>query len=170
MQLNLRDVRSKKLTLHNQQLDLTEIVEEEPSLHASSPITVETAFSSDADEVIVNGQATGDLQLVCSRCLTIFEHPLSVSFEERFTNVPPDDEQLAADSELDVHYIAEDKVELTPYIMENIILELPQFPLCDEHCLGLCPTCGHNRNTEPCACKNEKIDPRWSGLQDLFQS
>ncbi len=171
MLLNLREARSKeRMPLPAQKLDLTEIVANEPSIQAADPVEVKLEASGDGEQVVVRGQAEGKLELICSRCLTVFDSPLHVGFTERFANEPPDEEQDEADEESDIHYIAEDKVDLTPYIMENIILDLPQFPLCDEHCLGLCPTCGCNRNTEPCSCKHERLDPRWSGLQDLFQS
>ncbi|MGC2619281.1 MAG: YceD family protein, partial [Acidobacteriaceae bacterium] len=32
---------------------------------------------------------------------------------------------------------------------------------------GLCPRCGRNLNTEPCACEGTPSDPRWTALSDL---
>jgi len=39
--------------------------------------------------------------------------------------------------------------------------------LCGDACLGLCPTCGANRNLAPCACPPE-ADPRLSVLGKLL--
>ena len=41
-------------------------------------------------------------------------------------------------------------------------------PLCKDECLGLCPMCGANRNTAPCACEPKWIDPRLAGLKALL--
>ena len=59
-----------------------------------------------------------------------------------------------------------DELDLEPLARDAVILELPLAPLCSEGCLGLCPTCGANRNTEPCACAPPS-DPRWSALDAL---
>ena len=45
--------------------------------------------------------------------------------------------------------------------------ELPLVPLCADDCLGLCPSCGANRNDDPCDCGNEARDPRWDDLRAL---
>lgn len=171
MQLNLRDTRSKGQTsLSSERIDITDIVNSEPSIHACGPLEASAKVKVEANNVIVQGHVEGKLELICSRCLTVFDRPLSVSFEEQFTNEKPDEEWNEQTEEDEIHYVEEDRIELVPYFMEHIILAIPQFPLCGDDCKGLCPTCGHNRNTEPCSCYNEKVDPRWSGLKDLFQS
>ena len=40
-------------------------------------------------------------------------------------------------------------------------------PLCDEQCLGLCPTCGANRNREKCSCDEKVVDERWGALEGI---
>ena len=40
-------------------------------------------------------------------------------------------------------------------------------PLCDENCLGLCPTCGVNRTREKCSCDESVVDERWGALKDM---
>lgn len=37
-------------------------------------------------------------------------------------------------------------------VMEQLVLAQPMQYLCSPECLGLCPTCGANRNEAPCAC------------------
>ena len=46
---------------------------------------------------------------------------------------------------------------------------LPFAPLCGKDCKGLCQTCGENLNERTCECKNERIDPRFESLKDLFK-
>ena len=50
---------------------------------------------------------------------------------------------------------------MTPYCWS-----CPSVPLCRPDCLGLCPTCGADRNEEPCTCA-EPGDPRWAALDVL---
>ena len=59
-----------------------------------------------------------------------------------------------------------DEVDLEPLARETVVLELPQAPLCREDCLGLCPTCGVDRNEGTCSCA-PPLDPRWAVLDEL---
>jgi uncharacterized protein len=59
-----------------------------------------------------------------------------------------------------------DEVDLEPLVHDAVLLELPQAPLCRPDCLGLCPTCGANRNLDPCTCAAPR-DPRWAALDAL---
>ena len=172
MQLNLRELFGKQHHIHlTEHIDIADIVQNEPSIHSASPLTVKVDATSEINMIVVNGQVAGELELVCSRCLNVFPSHADFSFEELFSNEKPSEDEESLDEEEQlIHYVTEDKIDLVPYIEEHVVLELPRFPICDKHCKGLCPTCGRNRNTEDCTCNNEKIDPRWSGLNDLFQS
>ena len=63
--------------------------------------------------------------------------------------------------------IQEGKLPLDAVAAEQVYLEMPQKPLCDESCAGLCPTCGINRNRLECACRVEDVDPRLQALQEI---
>lgn len=170
MLLHLRELRDQNNSIQlNQVVDISDEVRSESSVHNAGPFQVQIDASAAENDVIVHGHAEGPLELICSRCLNVFPDALSFSFEEIFTRTAPDELEISEEDDRMITVITDDKVELDPYIKENILLELPLFPLCDEHCRGLCPTCGTNRNTEPCSCNEEKIDPRWSGLKDLLQ-
>lgn len=62
--------------------------------------------------------------------------------------------------------LVHDEVDLEPLARETVVLELPQAPLCREDCLGLCPTCGVDRNESTCTCA-PPLDPRWAVLDEL---
>ena len=171
MQINLREIYGKQHTTHlSEQLDMADIVKNEPSLHSAGPMRSDVDAGAESGNIVVHGHVEGELELVCSRCLTVFPSRLSFQFEEVFSNETREAEEGdKMDEENLINYVTEDKVDLVPYIEEHILLELPRFPVCEEHCKGLCPTCGRNRNTESCKCNDEKTDPRWSGLKDFFQ-
>jgi len=100
--------------------------------------------------LLVTGRLSTPATLRCSRCLRVFDQPLSV-------------EQFVFHQELH----GEDFVDLTSNIREDIILELPQRALCAEDCKGLCPHCGKDLNKGPCRCKQPEGDLRWHALDNL---
>ena len=57
-----------------------------------------------------------------------------------------------------------DEVDTEPLVAEQVLLALPMKPLCKAECAGLCPTCGADRNVEPCQCA-PAADARWAGLE-----
>jgi uncharacterized protein len=58
-------------------------------------------------------------------------------------------------------------LDLGEAIRQHAITNRPMKPLCRPDCRGLCPTCGANRNQQPCECKEASADPRWSALRQL---
>jgi uncharacterized protein len=58
------------------------------------------------------------------------------------------------------------ELDLRPAVREEWLLAVPAFALCKEDCLGLCVTCGADRNTGACTCA-PATDPRWEGLRAL---
>jgi uncharacterized protein len=48
-----------------------------------------------------------------------------------------------------------------------VLLSLPVRTLCKPDCMGLCPRCGANRNSQPCQCDVGPSDPRWEALAGL---
>lgn len=73
---------------------------------------------------------------------------------------------------------AEETLDITEDIREELLLELPMNILCREDCAGLCEKCGADLNEGPCGCRREKAgdgsgdappDTRnpWSALDGL---
>ncbi len=77
-------------------------------------------------ELLVRGRAEQDFDLVCSRCGRDFD--TTIKCEDFTTSV-----------ELDGNA---DEIDLTDEIREAILLELPNYPLCDENCAGLAGAAG----------------------------
>ena len=72
-------------------------------------------------ELLVRGRAEQDFDLVSSRCGKDFDTTIKA---EDFTTSVALDEGM-------------DEVDLTDEIREAILLELPNYPLCDENCEGI---------------------------------
>ena len=52
-------------------------------------------------------------------------------------------------------------------VREEVLLGVPDAPLCRPDCAGLCPTCGADRNVGPCDCDTAVRDERWAALDQL---
>ncbi len=129
--------------------------------------------------VFVKATATAQLAGECSRCLAPIASTLPVPFE--LTMVPADEytehEQGAADDKahhpvagsFDLEQAEEEAyqgkvIELDGVFREQVLLALPEYPVCQEGCKGLCSVCGKNLNEGECGCDRKVPDPRWAGL------
>lgn len=105
----------------------------------------------------------GELRAVvsteCRRCLKPLILPLQQPVEALFStdreveddpSVYPVDERATA-------------IDVRPAVREELILAVPEYPLCEPGCKGLCPRCGADLNEGMCACRAEP-DSRWSAL------
>ncbi len=147
-------------------LDPTELKRRHQEIRGLSPVKVVGEAAKLGNLYYVKGEMEADVQFVCSRCLSPFTDHVVVPFDEAFA---PEEEIDEQDEESDVLPLTGDDIELDALLAEDFLLEMPTFPLCAEDCKGLCPTCGVNRNEQPCSCKNERIDPRLAGLADFFK-
>jgi uncharacterized protein len=111
-----------------------------------------------------------EVELTCSRCLSLFRHPMTLKFEEGYlptvdvvSGMPlPSPEEGAFT--IDEHHI----LDLTEAICQYTLLAIPMKPLCHKDCAGLCSNCGHNLNQGRCNCPTQSTDPRWSELTKLL--
>jgi uncharacterized protein len=136
------------------------------------PFTGEAEIWNLGDRLLVQGELEGEARLVCSRCLTEYQSPLDVKFEEDFVE-GTDPELLKGDdaeSGRQVNLYQGDQIDLTETLRDNVLVELPMKPLCSPDCKGLCPTCGANLNHGPCSCTEDvTVDPRLAKLQELLR-
>ncbi|WP_240762491.1 YceD family protein [Paenibacillus thalictri] len=151
----------------SEQLDVTDVLKERGDLLGFSPLNVQLTARYIADAAQVDGELEMDVEMPCSRCLKPVHEHLTIPFHEAF--VKKDAEHKEEDEDSDFILVEEDKVDLTEYLIQDMLLSLPFVPLCDEDCKGLCPVCGVDRNETPCECRQEKIDPRLAGLADFFK-
>lgn len=107
--------------------------------------------------VEVEGTLSCRAVLPCSRCLNPVEQQLDLAVALSFSRQVPTPSESAGDVEL-----SEDEVGLIPFegevidlraaLEQELLMGLPQHPLCSEECAGLCPVCGVDRNRNVCDC------------------
>ncbi|MGG1254293.1 YceD family protein [Brevibacillus agri] len=148
-------------------LDAAELKNRHQEIRGITPVNAEGEAVQLGNLYYVKGSMKADVDFVCARCLNPFTHHAAVDFSETFALA--DDPVLGEDEDSDILPLEGDEIELTALLQEDFLLAMPTFPLCEEDCKGLCPTCGVNRNEVACSCKNERIDPRLAGLADFFK-
>jgi uncharacterized protein len=124
------------------------------------PVRVVGTVNGLVDAVRAKFEATGQAKLSCTRCLTEWVAPISAIAEQYFRAVPDEDGYAIHDGQIDVSGPASDELALA----------LPITPLCRPDCLGLCPTCGTDLNSEPCDGHGDETDSPFAVLKDLFDS
>lgn len=115
-------------------------------------------------DVHVRGDVTAALRLSCRRCLRDVEAGIALELDLLF------DPEVGTEGEQEQVYRLEAEggiLDLRPAIREQLLLEVPPYPLCAEDCEGLCPKCGIDRNRASCDCTLEEPDPRWEALREL---
>ena len=109
-------------------------------------LTVERAGT----ELVVRGRLEVPLRLRCSRCAQFFSTTARVS------------------SFLHAYEWSEhpEFLDVTADVREDLLLEIPGFPLCHEGCKGLCAQCGSNLNDKACGCRPPEGRPSpWAALE-----
>ncbi len=90
----------------------------------------------------------------CNRCLKEFICKIRIpGVERQFLAHRPS----LADDLSDVYLIdmKDLSIDLNEMMRQEIILHFPFIPVCSNSCKGLCPVCGKDRNSRPCACRQE---------------
>ena len=121
-------------------------------------------------DIRLKGRYSGRFEVPCARCLERVEIPLAAEFDLIFRPMGADGgspERSITDSETEIGYYQTDSLSLEDVLREQVLLSLPVRTLCKPDCKGLCPSCGANRNEQPCSCDEPKADLRWEALTGL---
>jgi uncharacterized protein len=163
MYININDLNNKKNASKEISVSLnpTDLFIGNSEVKAEKEI-VFSGIAGRVEEIIyLDGRLSGELTLMCSRCLEGFKYSLDIEIHEKFSAVPNDEDDF-------IIFIDSDIINLTELIENNILMSLPIKKLCNEDCQGLCQNCGSNLNKKTCNCDNVNVDPRLAKLKDLF--
>ncbi len=112
----------------------------------------------------VVGQLAATLIVSCRRCLRDMQWPMEIEFDFRFDPAVPEGEEGEGVFTMDPDAAA---LDLSRPLREELVLDSPEYPVCREGCLGLCPICGADLNESACECSGKEPDPRWDVLRKL---
>ncbi len=130
-------------------------------------VSAEAILQKSPRQVFLRVVAEANATFQCDRCLDSFEKHLKTGYEILYiTENQPDGEP---DDRTEVQVISPDTnyLDLDDDVRQYLVLSVPQKLLCSNECQGLCPTCGKNKNHEPCVCPTESLDSRWDALKAL---
>lgn len=131
--------------------------------------TIHLALHLDSvvEGILVRGRVRVPLELACARCL----RPQPVERDVEVAELFVDPTRREPDEDDDPGYELIDDltaIDLTTLVRDALLVDLPVRVLCAEHCRGLCPVCGANRNLDECGHDpTPTADPRWAVLAEL---
>ena len=124
------------------------------------------------------GAVRGAVELACGRCLEPYRQDLSDRLELLMEPLPaarlnaegPPEGGIVLDPEdLEIACYSGEELDFGVVLREFLQFNWPMQPRCAEGCLGLCPSCGANRNRQPCSCAGGDGTRPFAELSELLQ-
>ncbi len=135
-----------------------------------TPLQSEAKIKKASGLVLISGKVQTILRLQCVRCLKEFSYPLSTTFELTLhpsKEAPSEEETELGREEMELNFFEGGEIHLSEIACEQVFLEIPYQPLCQERCKGLCPVCGKDLNLSACDCVKEELTSGFSSLKKL---
>jgi len=117
-------------------------------------------------DVFVTGEVRAVVRCTCVRCLEGHERAVTEAFHLTYVtdiDATPGEHELRPE-DMEVEALPGDTVDVAGIAVEQVLLALPDHPVCHPDCRGLCPVCGTDRNRAPCDCRAQTPDPRLAAL------
>jgi uncharacterized protein len=125
-------------------------------VQAREPLQYRLTAQKMEDAVLVQGSLVQVFDCQCVRCLKAFQYRLELV--DWACHLPLSGEEAAT--------VSNDCVDLTPHIREDILLGLPQHPVCKPECSGL--TSSPGGKSKPASSPKATLStPAWSELDKL---
>lgn len=125
---NIRHIDKKDLRIEGElPVEELELDLRDEMIRPAGPLQYELEIQRIEGAALAQGELTLPLEFSCVRCLKKFKQPLRL--ENWVCHLP-----LTGD---DATPVVNDLVNLTPQVREDILLALPQHPLCEPECGGL---------------------------------
>ncbi|MEE9122293.1 MAG: DUF177 domain-containing protein [Syntrophobacteria bacterium] len=134
------------------------------------PINVDLELVPEAEQIKLNGQLQGAVRLRCSRCLQDYvlklDEPIDLMLLHPLPAGTPEEIDLRPE-DLDTRFFDGVTIDVDLIVAEQIFLALPQQPLCQPDCQGLCSGCGAYLNRETCKCEKRETASAFDVLQSV---
>lgn len=135
-----------------------------------TPLQSEVKIKRVGQSILIKGEVRTILQLRCVRCLKAFSYPITSSFD--LTLLPLKgagfkEEMELTTNDLETNFFEGGEIHLSEIACEQIFLEIPIQPHCEEGCKGLCPHCGKDLNLSSCNCIKKDVETGFNALKKL---
>ena len=163
---DLRNVRVRSGEEHREAIGLTIAPIElggERYISIPEEVPAELAVTRASTGWVFELRLTVRLHGPCMRCLgdAVIEEALNL---REYQATSPDSDELTTP------YLVDDRLDLSAWARDSLLLALPTQILCRPDCAGLCPVCGKNLNEEPHTHEEKETDPRWEALEALKEN
>ncbi|MCT2538073.1 YceD family protein [Aquibacillus koreensis] len=147
-------------------VDVSELEDMNNDIRKIEPVLVKGYATMQGDQITFHFSIEGTMILPCARTLVDVPYPFKVDAMEVFSASPYYQEE----DESEIHPIDGEMLDLTPYIKENVLLEVPfrvfsQDKEVQENAL----TEGEGWEVVSEKKSDNKIDPRLKKLQSLLE-
>ena len=160
---DLRNVRVRYGEEHREAIDVTIAPIElggERYISVPEEVPAELAVTRASTGWVFELRFSVRLHGVCVRCLGDAVVEETLALREYHATSPESDE-------LTMPYLVDDRLDLSAWARDSLILALPDKILCRPDCAGLCPVCGKDLNVEWHTHDDSEPDPRWAALSEL---
>jgi uncharacterized protein len=123
------------------------------------PLEVDLLAESVHEGILVSGTVTTRATAECVRCLDPIEVAIEAPLQELFAYL--------ADEAYD-YLVVQESIDLDQVVRDQVVVELPFQPVCQDDCPGLDPATGIKRETGSAQANTTRTDPRWAKLHDVF--
>jgi uncharacterized protein len=133
------------------------------------PIEVALEVFNSGTALLVEGTFKGKAYLPCARCLEETLVEVQGKIQEQFSlpGITSPELGLIDQVEPKEAAFADQILNVTELIRQQILINLPLRVLCKASCKGMCPECGQNLNEGKCECPETPGDPAWQALRAL---
>jgi uncharacterized protein len=118
------------------------------------------------DGVRVRGTVESTIDCECSRCLAGISLAVRANVDVWFRT---ESQVIPGEDGVWPFGAGAGDIDLAGALREELLLAIPEYPVCAESCAGLCPSCGARLADEECACPPPGADPRWAVLTELVE-
>ena len=171
MKLDLSEIAGTVGKRH--EYEIREDCADQEDLRCIEPIVGSVEFTNTGRLIVARGSLSATVELECSRCLGPLTLAVTATIEEQFPI--PSAQAVTAGREEEITeeekepLFEDNRFDLSEYIRQTVLVEVPIKPLCSETCRGLCPTCGRNLNEGPCDCPVEVEASPFAVLKEILQ-
>ena len=141
---------------------LLETLQDAGDLRAPHGLELNLLLTRDGDQVCARGEVALELVGPCSRCAEDVGFSLKTPIDVALVPLEKQPKALVSgevrEQDIDLGAYVDGKIDVGSILHDEILLDMPSQVFCQDDCLGLCGSCGQNRNTTPCTC-HEAVHP-----------
>ncbi|GIO22313.1 DUF177 domain-containing protein [Oceanobacillus sp. J11TS1] len=171
MKLTINQIRKGSVDepyFFDSQVDVTELETMKNDIRKITPVHVTGQVIIHGDEFYVNFHIKGEMTLPCARTLVDVPYPFEIDASEVFSTSTYYGKE---EEEQEIHPIQGEVLDLTPYIKENILLEIPFRVFADNADSDeAAPSSGKGWEFVSETKEEKSIDPRLQKLESLLKN